>query len=342
MKAAVLHEVGGPLVVEDVPHPVPGPDQVLIRVRACGLGLTLVWNRNGRRSAGRLPRIIGHEIAGDVVETGRMVDHIQPGERVAVYYYLVCGSCRWCRRGRENLCENRKGQIGREMDGGLSEYVSVPVANVCPIPPNVTYVDAAIAADAIATSLHILTSRAQVVAGETVLIIGGGGGVGIHLVQMAKYLDARVIVADITAEKLSLASEAGADEVVDSSRLRIDEEVHRLTDGCGVDIVVEMVGLDETLSQGVACLDRGGRLVMVGSYDRNASLAVTHSTLGGEASVMGSQYCTRSDLERALLLVDQGRIRPIVPVLCDLEQANGVLKRIERKEVAGRACVVFD
>ena len=342
MKAAVLCEAGGPLVVQDVPRPEPGPGEVLIGVRACGLGLTLVWNRNGRRPGGRLPRIIGHEIAGVIVDVGELVDRVAPGDRVAVYYYLTCGSCRWCQRGRESLCENRRGSVGREVDGGLAEFVRVPAANVCVLPAGVTYVDAAITADAIATSLHVLTSRARVVAGETVLVVGGGGGVGVHMVQMARLLGARVIAADLTSEKLSLASGAGADEVVDSSRLRIDEEVRRLTDGRGVDVVVEMVGVDDTLRQSAASLDRGGRLVLVGSYDRDASLSVTHSTLRGEASVMGSQYCTRSDVERALLLVARGRIRPIVSLLCDLEQADAVLGRIERMELAGRACVVFD
>ena len=342
MRAAVLHEAGGALVVEEVPRPEPGPDEVLIRVRACGLGLTLVWNRNERRRPGRLPRIIGHEIAGDVVATGERVGRIQAGDRVAVYYYLTCGSCRWCRNGRESLCQNREGQVGGEIDGGLAEFVRVPCANVCPIPGEVGYLDAAIAADALATSLHILNGRARVVAGETVLVVGGGGGVGAHVVQVARLLGARVIAADISAEKLELAARAGAEDVIDSTGTRIDEVVSRLTDGLGVDVVVEMVGLEDTLRQSAASLGRSGRLVLVGSYDRDASLAVTHSTLRGEASVMGSQYCTRSDIEQALTLVAQGRIRPIVPHVCKLEEADAVLGRIERMELAGRACVVFD
>ena len=342
MKAAVLHEAGGSLVIEDVSRPEPASEDVLIRVRACGLGLTLVWNRNGRRGPGRLPRIIGHEIAGDVAQVGERVDRIQPGDRVAVYYYLVCGSCRWCLSGRESLCDNRKGRVGDDIDGGLAEFVRVPFTNVCLLPANVSYVDGAIAADAMATSLHILTARAGIVAGETVLVVGAGGGVGVHVVQMARFLGARVIAADVTPEKLALATEAGADEVIDSAKTGIDEAVRHLTDGRGVDVVVEMVGLDETLAQSAASLGKAGRLVMVGSYDRKASLAVAHSTLRGEAAVMGSQYCNRSDLERTLTLVSQGRMRPIVPHLYDLDEADAVLGRIERMELGGRACVVFD
>lgn len=340
MRAAVLHEAGGPLVIEDVVRPQPGRGEVLVKVRACGLGLTLVWNRNGRRAA-RLPRIIGHEIAGDVVEIGPLVDGFRVGDRVAVYYYLTCGSCRWCRRGHDNLCENRNGQVGREIDGGLAEYVRLPATNLCLLPPGVGYVDAAIASDAVATSLHVLTARARVQVGETVLVVGAGGGVGVHMVQVAKLLGARVIAVDLSAEKLALAAEAGADEVIDPGSPNFDEEVARLTDGRGVDVVVEMVGLADTLRRSAACLGTGGRLVLVGSYDRRATLAVTHATLRGEASVMATQYCTRSELERTLELVAEGRIRPVVTRLCGLPEADAVLRSIERMELAGRACVVL-
>src|ERR671914_2864881 len=128
MKALVLKEVGGPLVLEDVPRPQPGPGEALVRVRACGLGLTLVWNRNGRGgSSGKLPRIIGHEIAGDVIEVGPSIDGFKPGDRVNVYYYLTCGHCRWCNRGRDDLCDHQAGVVGGEIGGGLGEYVPLAV-----------------------------------------------------------------------------------------------------------------------------------------------------------------------------------------------------------------------
>jgi alcohol dehydrogenase, propanol-preferring len=167
MRALILKEPGGPLLLEDVPLPQPGPFEVLVRVRACGLGLTLVWNRNGRGSgdggAGdKLPRIIGHEIAGDVVECGAHVRNFQPEDRVNVYYYLTCGDCRWCNVGREDLCDSHTGYVGRQIDGGLAEYVKLPARNLCHIPAEVSYMDAAITADAIATPVHVLRERAQV------------------------------------------------------------------------------------------------------------------------------------------------------------------------------------
>ena len=156
MKALVLKEQGGPLHLEDVPVPKPGNGEVLVRVRACGLGLTLVWNLKGRGFGrgtipDKVPRIIGHEIAGDVVETGTNVNTFKAGDRVNVYFYLTCGSCRWCNVGREDLCDNHAGYVGRQIDGGLAEYVVLPERNLCHIPPEMGYVDAAVTADAIAT-----------------------------------------------------------------------------------------------------------------------------------------------------------------------------------------------
>ena len=207
MKAMVLHETGGTLTMEETPMHQPRPGEALVRVKACGLGLTLVWNRNNRVGGinGMLPRIVGHEIAGEVVELGEGTSAFQPGDRVNVYFYLTCGDCRWCNVGREDLCDNYAGVVGSQINGGLAEYVSLPVRNLSHIPPNLDYVDAAVAADAVATPLHVLRERAKVQPPETVLIVGAGGGVGIHMVQMAKVMGTRVIAVDISEEKLALA-----------------------------------------------------------------------------------------------------------------------------------------
>jgi D-arabinose 1-dehydrogenase-like Zn-dependent alcohol dehydrogenase len=343
MKALVLKELGGPLRLEDLPMPQPGPGEVLVRVRACGLGLTLVWNRNGRGgTSGKLPRVIGHEIAGVVTQVGPSVDGVKAGDRVNVYYYLTCGNCRWCNRGRDDLCEHQAGVVGRQIDGGLAEYVKLPVRNICPIPPAVSDVDAAVTADAVATPVHVLRERAQLRAPDTVLVVGAGGGVGIHMVQMAKVLGAsRVMAVDINAEKLALAKQNGADDVINSREVGFDEEVRRLTEGRGVDVVVEMVGLTETMEQSLRSLGTGGRLVLVGTYDGNAVLPVTQNSLRGECIVTGSRYCARHELAEALELVAQGRIRPAVTRICQLEEADAVLRSIERMELAGRACAVL-
>ncbi len=346
MKAMVLKEQGGPLSLEDVPVPQPGNGEVLVRVRACGLGLTLVWNLKGRGFGrgtipDKVPRIIGHEIAGDVVETGPNVSAFKPGDRINVYFYLTCGNCRWCNVGREDLCDNHAGYVGRQIDGGLAEYVVLPERNLCHIPPEMGYVDAAVTADAIATPVHVLRERAHVRAPETVMIVGAGGGVGIHMVQMAKVLGARVFAVDINAEKLALAREAGADETINSLEVGFDEEARHLTGGRGVDVVVEMVGIADTMQASLDSLGKGGRLVFVGSYDGQAVLPLNSRSLSNELVLTGSRYCSRQELAEAVELVAQGRIRPIVTRLCQMEEAEEVLQSIEAMEQPGRACAVL-
>lgn len=344
MKAMILHESGGALSMEETPMPQPGPGEVLVRVKACGLGLTLVWNKNDRVGGinGKLPRIVGHEIAGDVVELGEGVGAFRPDDRVNVYFYLTCGDCRWCNVGREDLCDNYAGVVGSQIDGGLAEYVSLPVRNLSHIPPNLSYVDAAIAADAVATPLHVLRERAKVRPPETVLIVGAGGGVGIHMVQMAKVMGTRVIAVDINDEKLALAKEMGADEVINSSDAPFDEEARRLTGGRGVDAIVELVGRRETIEASIRSLDKGGRVIYVGFYDNQIEVPFSPNYLmTREITFTGSKYCSRQELAEATEMVARGQIKPVVTRTCELEESDEVLQSIQRMELPGRAAVVF-
>ena len=347
MKAMVLREHGKPMILEEVPIPEPGRGEVLVRVRACGLGLTLVWNRNGRGLgrggvSDKLPRIIGHEVAGDVMDVGPGVINFRTGDRVIVYFYLVCGDCRWCRIGREDLCDNHAGYVGRQIDGGLAEYIRLPARNLCHIPPELGYVEGAVTADAIATPLHVLQERAQVKASETVLVLGAGGGVGIHMVQMARALGGRVIAVDITANKLALAREWGADETINGSEMAFDEETLRLTGGRGVDVVVELVGTHETMKASIRSLGKGGRLIFVGTYNPEAIVTFDPRLLvSNEIILTGSRYCSRQDLSKTVEMVARGYIHPIVTRICKLEEADEVLRMIEHKELAGRAAVIM-
>ena len=343
----VLYEHGKPMVLEEMPVPTPGLGEVLVRVRACGLGLTLVWNRNGRglRQGGEIekfPRIIGHEVAGDVVGVGPGVVNFKAGDRVIVYYYLTCGDCHWCNVGREDLCDHHAGYVGRQIDGGLAEYIKLPSRNLCHIPPGLGYIDGAVTADAIATPMHVLEKRAQLRASESVLIVGAGGGVGIHMVQMARALAGRVIAVDISAEKLALAKQVGADETINALEGPFDQEARRLTGGRGVDVVVEIAGTPETMKASVRSLGKGGRLVFIGTYNPEAELTFNPRLLvGNEIILTGSRYCSREDLAKTVDMVARGRIRPVVTRTCKLEEADDILRMIERKELTGRAAVVM-
>jgi len=344
MKAMVLHETGGTLTMEETPMHQPRPGEALVRVKACGLGLTLVWNRNDRVGGinGMLPRIVGHEIAGEVVELGEGTSAFQPGDRVNVYFYLTCGDCRWCNVGREDLCDNYAGVVGSQINGGLAEYVSLPVRNLSHIPPNLDYVAAAVAADAVATPLHVLRERAKVQPPETVLVVGAGGGVGIHMVQMAKVMGTRVIAVDISEEKLALAKEMGADEIINSLDAPFEKEARRLTGGRGVDAIVELVGRPETIESSILSLDKGGRIVYVGFYDDKIEVPFRPNYLmTREITFTGSRYCSRQELAEATEMVARGQIKPVVTQTCELEESEEVLQSIQRMEMPGRACVVF-
>src|SRR5256885_6063533 len=186
MKAMVLRELAGPLHLEEVPIPVPGPGEVRVRVRATGVGLTVVIMTANPGLVTSFPRIPGHEVAGDVAELGPQVEGVKVGERVACHFYLTCGTCSFCRGGRETLCERFGGYLGMAADGGYAEDRVGPARNLCRIPEGVAYLEAAIAADAIATPLHACREGAPIGPGDRVLIVGGGGGAGIHAAPVGR------------------------------------------------------------------------------------------------------------------------------------------------------------
>jgi D-arabinose 1-dehydrogenase-like Zn-dependent alcohol dehydrogenase len=182
----VLREPGGALYLADVAVPKIAPTEALLRVRVTGVGLTVVIMTAVPGRVTSFPRIPGHEVAGDVVEVGSEVTNVRPGDRVTCHFYLTCRACAYCRSGRETLCTKFRGYVGMACDGAYAEYMAIPALNLVPIPAGVSDLEAAIAADAICTPLHACREEARVGPGDRVLIVGAGGGVGIHAVQMAK------------------------------------------------------------------------------------------------------------------------------------------------------------
>ncbi len=176
MRAMVIDKWGGPFTREERPDPRPGPGEAVMRVRAAGVGLTLTHIRTGR-FGGETPRIIGHELAGEITAIGEGVAHVAVGDRCAVYFYLNCGYCRWCRAGRETLCANHGGLVGVHVDGGFADFAVLPAENFIPLPAGLDYEAAAVAADAVCTPWHCMKERAQVKPLDDVLILGAGGGV---------------------------------------------------------------------------------------------------------------------------------------------------------------------
>ena len=342
MKAMVLRGLGQPLKLEEMPMPHVGPADVLVRVRACGIGLTVV---NLLATPGRVtsyPRIPGHEIAGDVVEVGAAVRTVKAGQRVTNHFYLTCGQCRQCRSGRETLCLNPGGNIGAATDGGYAEYVVLPERNTVPIPDGVTYVDAAVASDAIATPYHACHKEARLGPGDSALIIGAGGGVGIHMVQMARLCGARVLAADIGDDKLALARKMGADDVIDARDGNLADNVKMLTQGEGVNAVIDIVASRTTLESGLQALAMGGRLVIIGAqpkavYGADPGFTVNPiDFLHRGLELHSSRYVNAAEIAQTLELVRLQRIKPVITQTFTLERVEEAHDLIRRNATAGR------
>jgi propanol-preferring alcohol dehydrogenase len=345
----LLHELGGRLTAADVPTPKPGPNDALVRVRAAGVGLTLAIMRSNPGIVTSYPRIIGHEVAGDVVEVGSEVATIRPGDPVTCHFYLTCKVCRYCRSGRETLCDRFRGYVGMACDGGFAEYTALPALNLCRLPPGLGYLDAAIAADAICTPLHACRAEAQIGPGDDVVIVGAGGGVGVHMVQMARLCGGRVLAVDVGAEKLAAARAAGADHTVDAAASPAwAPEVMAWTDGRGAQAAIDIVATGATLPVCLTALAKGGRLVIVGS--RPQAVFKTDPSFRLDPAVMlyrgleihGSRYVSMAELAQTLEIVRQGRVRPVVTRTFPLEGADEALRLVEEGRVVGRAALVME
>jgi propanol-preferring alcohol dehydrogenase len=341
----VLHKLGGPVTLETVDKPTIGPSEALVRVRATGVGLTVLIMKNTPGLVTRYPRILGHEIAGEVVEKGSEVKNVEEGDRVVCHFYLTCKVCRFCRSGRETLCENFAGYVGMACDGGYAEYMKVPALNLCPFPEEISFVDASIISDAVATPLHACRQEARIGPGDSVLVIGAGGGVGIHAVQMAKLCGGRVLAADLSNEKLKMVKELGADEIIDCKKTDLREQTRRLTDGKGVDAVLDFVAATETLEAGLESLATGGRLVILGYrppevFKEKPVLRVDPIVvLRKGLEIHGSRYVSMAELIQAVDIVKQGKIKTIVSQTFALEEAEKAHQLLQENKITGRAAL---
>jgi D-arabinose 1-dehydrogenase-like Zn-dependent alcohol dehydrogenase len=347
VRARLLHELGGPVTFHEVDEPRVGPSDAKIRVRAAGVGLTIMIMKSTPGLVTRYPRILGHEIAGEVVEVGSEVSNVKIGDRVVCHFYLTCKVCRFCRSGRETLCENWKGYVGLACDGGYAEYMCAPALNLCHLPKSIPFTEASIISDAIATPLHACREEAKVGPGRSVLVVGAGGGVGIHAVQMVKLCGGRVFGADISTEKLNTAKALGADEIINTKERDLAQEVIRLTDGKGVDAVLDFVASSQTLEASFSSLSRAGRLIILGF--RPPSVFKVEPTfrvdplivLSKGLEIHGSRYVSMAELIDAVKLVEQGKIKPVVTRTFPLEEAETAHQEILANKITGRAALII-
>jgi propanol-preferring alcohol dehydrogenase len=342
MKAMVLKGANQPFEMTEVPDPVAGPGEAVARVLACGSGLTIQHLKAGRIRA-EFPRIIGHEITGEVVEVGAGVKGLAVGDAVTAYYYLNCGHCRWCLANLEPLCEHSGGNVGRNCDGGYAQYIKLPAHIFIRLPAGLDYkahpAEIGVVTDALATPYKVLR-RARVRAGETVAVFGAGGGVGIHQVLMAKWARARVIAVDVARGKFEACRKAGAEEVVDASSCDPAQALLDLTRGEGVDVAIDYVSTASTLEAGAKALGRRGRLVTLGGAGQPFR-ASSLDMLLKEQELLGSRYVTRLEVLETLDLVARREVWPIVTDIRPLAEAEALHARLERGEITGRAALLI-
>ena len=338
MKAMVLRGPNIPFELVQVPDPVAGPGEAVARVITCGSGLTIQHAKAGRRPI-KFPRIIGHEITGEIVDVGAGASGLKIGDGVTSYFYLNCGHCRYCLSQLEPLCEHSGGNVGLECDGGYAEYIKLPAHIFIKYPEGLDYkrhpAEMGVITDALATPYKVLR-RTQTKAGETVAVIGAGGGVGIHQVMMAKWAKARVIAVDVAAGKFDACLRAGADEVLNPRDGDVAEALRNLTHDKGVDVAVDYVCTTATLEAGTKALGRRGRLVILGGAAQPFQVPA-RDMLTKEQSILGSRYVTRAEILEVCDLVARGEVWPLVTVVRPLQEAEAVHDLVESGRVTGRA-----
>lgn len=316
--------------------PEVGPAEVLVEVEATSVGRTVYNNVHGRivDDPANLPRIPGHEVVGRVEEVGAGVEHVAPGERVTTHYYLFCGNCSYCESGHEPLCEDLRGHVGVDVDGGYAEYVSLPSRNVVRLPDDLDPVRATAVPDAIATPYHVASRRAQVEPGDDVLILGAGGGVGIHLVQMVDHFGGSVTAVDQRSDKLRACSELGAVRTVDTR----DESIADV--GGTYDAVVDFTGAMELVTEATELIAPHGRFVHLTPFRDRTFELTPRQLVWNEFDVVGSRYCSRYEIRRCAELVDVGVIEPIVTDVVDLDGVVDLLGTIAAGDHLGRGAVI--
>jgi D-arabinose 1-dehydrogenase-like Zn-dependent alcohol dehydrogenase len=343
MRAMLLREWGGRLTPAEVERPAPQADEVLIKVEACGVGLTVVNNIAGMlgNRPEQLPRVPGHEIAGTVAEVGTLVTTLRPGDRVVNYVYLSCGSCAFCRRARESLCLNLRGFPGVDVDGGYAEYICLPAANLAPLPAEIPFVEATTIPDAITTSYHVCSARANVRPDGRVLVLGAAGGVGVHLLQMIRVFGGTAIAVDIDDVKLARSGDYGAARLVNFRDPGAWEAVLAATDGRGPDVIVDLVGRPETLEWSLYVLGRAGPLVLLTTFRDIGGTFTPRQLVLEEVTVTGSRYASKFELLAAIRLVRDGRIRPIVSEVVPLERVEELHDKLRRAEFFARGAALI-
>src|SRR4051794_12547303 len=336
MKAVRFHQHGGPEVLryEDAPDPDLAPGEVLVRVRACALNHLDLWGRRGLPGVCvPMPHIAGSDVAGDVVAAAAA--DVAIGRRVMLQPGISCGRCTACLSGADNECAQYEVLGYVHHPGGYAEYVKVPVQNLISFPDAIDYVHAAAFPLTFLTAWHMLMTRARLKRGEDVLVLAAGSGVGQAAIQIAFLHGARVFATAGSDDKLERARALGAFEVIHHHRQDIADEIKRLTNRRGVDVVIEHVG-EATWRKSMRSLARGGRLVTCGATTGGHGAVDLHALFSKQLSILGSYMGTKGELMRAARFLFSGQLTPVVDTTFPLAEAAAAHRRMEESGQFGK------
>jgi NADPH:quinone reductase-like Zn-dependent oxidoreductase len=338
MKAVRIHQFGGPEVLqyEDIPDPQLRKDQVLVRVKACSLNHLDIWVRKGLPGV-QLPHIPGSDIAGEVVEAGEYITWVKAGQKVLVAPIHFCGHCAKCLAGQQNQCREFT-VLGNGVDGGDCELIAVPATNIIPFPDSLDFNQAASVPLVFVTAWHMLVGLAGVRPGQTVLVLGGSSGVGIAAIQIAKLFHCRVITTAGDENKLEKAHALGADHGINHYQQKISEEVRKITNKEGVDIVVEHVGA-ATWDESMRSLKTGGTLVTCGATTGPDVKIDLRHLFARQLRLLGSYMGTMAELNEVLGHVFAGRLKPVLDRVFPLSDVRAAHEYMEKSKMFGKVVV---
>lgn len=343
MKAAFLNEHGGldKIRYGDLPDPEPGPGQVRVRIRAGALNHLDIFVRKGVPGIPlAFPHVLGSDGAGVVDAVGSGVSRVRTGDEVVLNPGISCGTCEFCLKGEHSLCVGFH-LLGEHIAGTFAEFVVAPEINAFPKPERLSWEEAAAFPLTFLTAWRMLVTKARVRPGESLLVVGIGGGVALAALQIAKLLGMTVWVTSGGAEKLSRAKMLGADVGIDHSAGDFSREVRKLTGKRGVDVVLDSVG-KATWKSSIASLARGGRLLTCGATTGSDPEEDLARIFWNQLTVHGSTMGTHGEFAEMLRMFGDGRLRPVIDAVFPLSEAREAEQRLEEKRQFGKIVLRID
>jgi NADPH:quinone reductase-like Zn-dependent oxidoreductase len=341
MKAVVFHEHGEPEVLryQDVPDPSPGPGEVVIEVKATSINHIDIFLRRGMPGVKvPLPRVLGCDASGVIVETAADVTHLKAGQRVTINPGISCGHCEFCAAGHGSQCTSYA-IVGEHVDGAYAQYLKIPAHIVLPIPDTLSFEEAAAAPLVFLTAWSMLVGKGKIRPGEDVLILGAGAGVGTACIQIARMVGCRVIAAAGTDEKLKKAQQLGADLLINYRSEEFDRKVRELTAKRGADVVVDYIGQD-TWVRSLRSARKGGRVLTCGATTGYAPQTDLRQVFFRQLQVFGSTMGSHREFLEVMKCIFRGQLKPIIHSVLPLNEAPKGHEMIEKREVFGKLVLV--